>query len=190
MAFNINEFIGNGLRLGGARPTLFDVILTVPAAIPGVGPEGESKFRFTCKATSAPASSISPINVGFFGRVLKVAGDRDFQDWSVTVMNDEDFVVRDMFEAWHNAINTIVSNRKIVQGNSYATSGLITQYGKTGNVIKQYQIFDLFPTNIGDMTLNWDNQNQIQEFNVTFAYNYWLPIVRANATNINPEAVI
>ena len=189
MAFNIKEFIGQGLRLGGARPTLFDVVLTMPPAIPGVGPEGESKFRFTCRATSAPASSIASVDVGYFGRYTKVAGDRTFADWDVTVINDEDFVVRDMFEAWHNAINTIVSNRKIVGGNSYTSTGIITQYGKQGNIIKQYQIFDLFPTTVSDMALSWDTQNQIQEFGVTFAYNYWVPVVRANATTINPVAV-
>lgn len=190
MAFNINEFIGNGLKLGGARPTLFDVVLTMPPAVPGVGPDGQNKFRFTCSATTAPASSVASIDTHYFGRILKVAGDRTFTDWDVTVMNDEDFVVRDMFEAWHNAINTIVSNRKIVPGNSYASTGIITQYGKSGNRIKQYQIFDLFPTNVGDLALDWSSQNQIQEFRVTFAYNYWVPVVISNATNINPEAVV
>lgn len=188
MAFNINEFTKNGLNLGGARPTLFDVTLTIPNTITGIDLNGVKKFRFSCKATSAPASTIAPIDVGYFGRVVKVAGDRTFQDWNVTVINDEDFSVRDTFEAWHNAINTIVSNIKTVGGNAYTGTGIITQYSKNGNIIKEYEIFDMFPTNLSDMTLSWDAQNQIQEFGVTFAYNYWVPIVRANNTNIDPES--
>lgn len=187
MAFNINEFTKNGLNLGGARPTLFDVTLTIPTNIQGIDLNGVRKFRFTCKATSAPASSIAPIDVGYFGRVVKVAGDRTFSDWNVNVINDEDFVVRDTFEAWHNAINTIVSNRKTVSGNAYTGTGVITQYSKNGDVIKQYEIFDMFPTNVSDMTLSWEAQNQIQEFGVTFAYNYWIPVIRANGTSINPD---
>ena len=188
MAFNINEFTKNGLNLGGARPTLFDVTLTIPNTITGIDLNGIKKFKFTCKATAAPASTIAPIDVGYFGRVVKVAGDRTFQDWNVTVINDEDFSVRDTFEAWHNNINTLVSNIKTVEGNAYTGTGTITQYSKNGDIIKEYEIFDLFPTNLSDMTLNWDSQNQIQEFGVTFAYNYWVPIVRANNTTIDPES--
>jgi len=189
MAFNINEFIGYGLKLGGARSTLFDVVLSLPPGIPGVDPSAMQKFRFTCKATAAPASRVASIDVGYFGRITKVAGDRTFDDWDVTVVNDEDFLVRDTFEAWHNAINTIVSNRKLLPGNTYASRGTITQFGKGGNIIKQYDIYDLFPTVVEPMALSWDNQNQIQEFGVTFAYNYWIPVVRSNPTNINPVAI-
>ena len=176
MAFNIQEFTKNGLNLGGARPTLFDVTLTFPENIAGLDLNGIKKFRFTCKATAAPASSIASIDVGYFGRTIKVAGDRTFQDWNVTVINDEDFSVRDTFEAWHNAINTIVSNVKTVEGNAYTGTGIITQYGKNSTVIKEYEIRECFPVNISDMTLSWDAQNQIQEFGVTFAYNYFIPI--------------
>lgn len=192
MAFNINEFTKRGLELGGARPTLFSVVLTIPsnitAIIGGISRDAEEKFTFTCKATAAPASSISAIDVNYFGRTIKVAGDRTFQDWNVTVINDEDFLVRDTFEAWHNAINTIVSNKKLVVGNSYTGTGLITQFDKNGQPIKAYNIVEAFPTNISDMALSWDSQNTIQEFGVTFAYNYFEPVVIASEATINTEA--
>lgn len=187
MAFNIQEFTKNGLNLGGARPTLFDVELAFPTgSIQGLDQNGIKKFKFTCKATAAPASAIASIDVGYFGRTIKVAGDRTFQDWNVTVINDEDFSVRDVFEAWHNNINTLVSNIKTVEGNAYTGTGTITQYSKNGpkTPIKKYEIRECFPVNISDMTLSWDAQNQIQEFGVTFAYNYFIPLVLRNASII------
>lgn len=189
MPFNINEFIGNGLQLGGARPTLFEVNVSLPSALTGVNRQSsENKFRFTCRATSIPASTVASVDVPYFGRQIKLAGDRTFADWNVTVMNDEDYLIRDTMEAWHNSINTIISNNKTIPGQNYQGSALITQYGKSGNVIKQYDFFDIFPIQVDEMGVDWESTNQIQTFGVTFAYNYWLPVVRANGTNINPTA--
>ena len=187
MPFNVAEFRAN-MNGDGARPNLFEVSLTFPT-IAQDSTAASQKTTFMAKTAQLPGSTVGTVPVFYFGRELKFAGNRSFTDWSVSIINDEDFVVRDMFEAWHNAINTIVSNRKIVAGNGYTSTGLITQYGKSGNIIKQYEIFDMFPINIGDMTLDWESQNQIQQFGVTFAYNYWVPVVRSNGTAINPVAV-
>ena len=173
MAFNINDFKSRGLTNGGARPSLFQVSLIPPFTIlAGVN----EKFTFTCSATEVPAASIESIDVGYFGRKIKLAGDRTFADWSVQVMNDEDYSVRNMFEQWSNLMNTYVGNLKQLPGNSYKSSdAVVTQYSKDGGIIKQYKFVGIFPTSIDRMQLSWDATNQIQTFDVTFSYDYWVP---------------
>ena len=178
--FNISTFKTRGLTLGGARPTLFEVYLTPPSGI-GADAESADKFRFTCSAAQLPAAQIQPIDVGYFGRKIKLQGDRTFGDWQVTVMNDEDFLVRSMFEKWSNALNSLESNVRStnfsVDENSYKVDLTVIQYGKAGDLIRAYDIIGAFPTNVDGIALNWDTQNQIETFTVTFAYDYWLPSV-------------
>lgn len=180
MAFNIDQFVSNGLTQGGARPSLFEVFCTFPESI-GLASTPE-KFRFTCRATSIPASTVASVNVPYFGRTIKLNGDRTFSDWNVTVMNDEDYNVRDSFEAWHNSINTIVSNRRTsADPTSFKTIANVLHYSKEGTsrTIKEYNFVGIFPVNIAEMALDWDATNQIQSFGVTFAYDYWEPVVRS-----------
>ena len=186
MAFNIDNFVNNGLRHGGARPTLFDVVVTFPTALQGVPSGAAEKLRFTARATSIPASSVASVDVPYFGRNIKVAGDRTFADWSVTIMNDEDYSVRNAMEAWHNNVNTIVSNRRIVADNprgGYKGTATVRQYSKRGtqggdnDFIKAYTFVNIFPVVVDEMGLDWEAQNQIQTFGVTFAYDYWVPLM-------------
>jgi len=186
MAFNINTFIDNGLRHGGARPTLFDVVVTFPTALRGIPSGAAEKLRFTARATSIPASTVASVDVPYFGRNVKVAGDRTFADWSVTIMNDEDYSVRNAFEAWHNNVNTIVSNIRQIGDNprnGYKGTATVRQYSKRGfaggdnDFIKAYTFVNVFPVSVDEMALDWEAQNQIQSFGVTFAYDYWVPLV-------------
>jgi len=178
--FNISTFKTRGLVYGGARPTLFEVYITPPAGI-GADQDSSDKFRFTCRATSLPAATIQSIDVGYFGRKIKVQGDRTFADWQVTVMNDEDFLVRSMFEKWSNALNRLESNIRdpnfTESENSYKSDMDVIQYGKAGDLIRQYTIIGAFPTDVSDIALDWDTTNQIETFTVRFAYDYWLPTV-------------
>jgi len=190
MPFNINEFVSRGLPLGGARPTLFDVAIKFPqgAGFGAATSSGERQLSFVCKASSVPASNIAAIDVGYFGRKVKVSGDRTFDDWDVTVMNDEDYVVRRAFEEWHSAINSIVPNLKVaIQPGEAAPTGYkgiatVNHYGKRGEVIAQYQFVNIFPTNVAAMGLDWDSTNQVQTFTVRFAYDYWLPYAATGAS--------
>lgn len=174
MAFNINDFKARGLAFGGARPSLFQVDLTPPFII--TDPAASQKLTFTCNATTVPPSNMGSVPVPYFGRKIKLAGDREFDDWSVTVMNDEDFLVRNMFERWSNLMNTLASNLKIAPGNSYKSNdATVTQFSKDGLVIRKYSFVGLFPISVSSMDLNWDATNTIQSFGVTFAYDYWIP---------------
>lgn len=178
MPFNISAFKSTGLVYGGARPSLFNVFLSVPAGI-GIDSVSVNKFRFVCKTAELPEMTLSQIEVPYFGRRIKVAGERSFADWSVSVMNDEDFSVRAMFETWHNSMNRLVSNVRdpAVSVENYKTDLEVVQYGKDGSVLRSYQLVGAFPTALGSIGLNWDSANAIEEFNVTFAYDYWVPVI-------------
>jgi hypothetical protein len=183
MAFNINQFKSRGLTKGGARPSLFQVQIN-----PNIGedPVAIEKFTFTCRASEVPASTVESIDVPYFGRKIKLAGDRSFADWSVSVMNDEDYIVRNMFEDWSNKINQLAGNRKLLSNNSYKFSdALVTQFSKDGSPIRAYNFVGIFPVQVSNMALDWDSTNTIQTFDVTFAYDYWVPVQQAGSTFIN-----
>ena len=175
--FNINDFKTKGLTHGGARPTLFQVEL---AHAPFRDQSALQKLMFTCRAASLPGAAVGTIEAPYFGRRAKFAGDRQFNDWSITVMNDEDFKVRALFEAWNNSLNSLVSNvRSRANGgseNSYKGIMTVTQFDKEGGPIRKYEMVGCFPVVLGDIALDWDSQNQIETFQVQIAYDYWLPI--------------
>lgn len=187
MAFNIDTFKSQGLALGGARPSLFRVRLFFPAVVTGKS-AAEQESVFHVRAGQMPASTLGTVEVPYFGRKIKLAGDRTFTDWTVTIMNDEDFLLRNALEEWSNAINTLVSNRlnPAVAGNIAGTTGnyktdlFVDQYAKDGpsdeqGIIRSYRFVGAFPTEIGTINLDWDTTNQIETFDTTFAYDYWVP---------------
>lgn len=190
---NINRFRAEGLVLGGARPTNFTVTLTFPdlVNVPGL----PAKVQLLARASKLPESVIQEVPVPYFGRNIKVAGNRQFDDWEVTFMNDEDFLIRNAFEAWHNGINTMVSNRldsrmaniSPALGNSYKTTAIVTQMSKEGpyqidgdGAIKSYTFEGIFPTMVSDIPLDFDATNQIEQFSVRLAYDWYEPTKRAN----------
>lgn len=171
MAFNINDIRAN-LKFGGARPTLFQVILDTPfdRNIGNVTP-------FMCRASSIPASVINPIEVPYFGRMMKVAGDRTFENWNVQIYNDEDFKIRHAMETWHSRINSLrrnVNETGSARPDAYKTDAEVLQYSKIGGApIRRYKYFGLFPVSVSEIELAWEAQNQIQIFSVQFAYDYY-----------------
>ena len=176
MPFNIAAFKSNGLVYGGSRPSLFNVFLSVPAGI-GIDNVSVDKFRFVCRATELPESSVASIDIPYFGRKVKVAGERTFADWSVTIMNDEDFAVRAMFEKWSNAINRHVSNVRdpAISREQYKTDLTVIQYSVDGSILRSYVLVGAFPTAISGIGLDWNSSNAIEEFEVQFAYDFWVP---------------
>lgn len=178
MAFNINTFRSE-FKGDGARPTLFEIIVTFPAALSGVFPTNE--MRLMAKATTLPSSTLGIIEVPYFGRKIKVAGDRTFDDWNVTIINDEDFSVRNAFEFWHNAMDQYSTSSEVKRVNgananpmSYVQNVQVKQYGKQGDVIKIYNLVNAFPNMIGQIDVSWENNDQVEEFDVTFSFDYFL----------------
>lgn len=180
MAFNINNFKGQALPFGGARPTLFEVIVGNPLNLgEALDAASVSQFRFVCRSAQIPPSALGTIEIPYFGRKIKLAGDRVFQSWQVTVMNDEDFSVRSMLEKWSNALNTIETNIRRPLGElNYKADVEVRQFGKNGNgnaPIRSYKLIGAFPTVISPIDLDWNSTDQIENFTVTFEYDYWLP---------------
>jgi hypothetical protein len=163
---NINEFKSQ-LVGGGARPSLFQVQITNPVL--GVA---DFKVPFMVKTAVLPGSTLGEYTVPYFGRQVKYAGDRTFEPWNVTVINDEDFAVRNAMEAWSNSINTHVTNARSLP-QDYKSDAIITQYGKDGSTLRVYSFQGLFPTNIAEIGVGWELTDQIQEFAVTFSYDLW-----------------
>jgi hypothetical protein len=170
MSFNIHE-IKSQLEFGGARPSLFQVRLLNPGS--GVG---DLKLPFMCKAASLPASTLGEIPVPYFGRNIKVGGVRTYENWSITIINDEDFLVRKAMETWSKRINTYIGNtRDFTDANpeNYKARAEVVQYGQVGNVLRAYQFEGIFPLNIGAIQTSWAEGDQIEEFTVDFAVDYW-----------------
>jgi hypothetical protein len=170
MAFNINDFKAI-LTGGGARPTLFRVEIDMPFS----DSTTNRKLTFTAKAASLPPSDLETITVPYFGRQIKVAGDRTFPEWSLTIINDEDFIVKDALERWNQSINSHIGNLNESGGPvAYKQrDGIVKQYAKTGQLIRQYDFKNLFPSNIAAIDLSWETTNTIEEYTVTFQYDYW-----------------
>lgn len=174
MAFNVDTFRSE-LALGGARPALFEVQLLSP--IGGlVGLDGDliNKSPFMVRATNLPAQTVSSIPVAYFGRQVKVAGNRTFDDWTTTIINDEDFAIRNAMESWHQQINSHVENTRATnQANeSYKATARVTQFDKEGGALRTYTFNGLFPINVSDIALSWDADG-LEEFTVTWSYDYW-----------------
>lgn len=163
MPFNINEFKSQ-LVGGGARPTLFQVQLANP-----IEPAADIKVPFMVKTAGLPASNLGSYTVPYFGRQVKYGGDRTFEDWTVTVINDEDFAVRNALEAWSNAVNSHDSNTRALP-QSYKSNGIVTQYSKNGSPLRTYIFEGLYPVTIDSIPLSWETVDTIEEFGVTFQY--------------------
>jgi hypothetical protein len=167
MAFNIND-IRSQLTLGGARPSLFQVIISNP-----VNPIADLKLPFLCKAAQLPQSELGTIEVPYFGRKLKIAGDRKFANWQVTIINDEDFLVRNALETWNNSINLYQQNVTALGTSApsvYKSQATVTQFGKDGTILRTYQFNGIFPDIISPIDLAWATVDEIEEFQVSFQY--------------------
>lgn len=175
---------------GGARNNLFEVTLpSFPGAASDFWGEGENesntKMSFLCKAAVLPASNVAEIPVAFRGRILKVAGDRTFDPWTVTIINDEDFGLRTSFEAWMNKLSKLNDATGVTNPNSYMTNAYVKQLGRgkerfstenVGNessVLRTYKFYDIWPTNVSEIALGYDQSDSIEEFTVTFAVQYF-----------------
>ena len=185
MAFNVQQF-RSSLVNDGARAALFEVIMTLPPTI-GIGAALDQEVRFKARATSLPGDSVSSISVNYFGREIKVAGTRTFPDWSITVINDENFRIRNNLEIWMSGLNSHVGNLRspnLVNNAQYQTDAWVNQYAKSGQIIKQYKIVGLFPTDVAPIDLDWAMGDQIEEFSVTWAYQWWeslFPVVTTDS---------
>ena len=174
MAFNVAEFRANMIG-DGARPNLFSVSLVFPT-VAAEGVAAGQKTTFMAKAAQLPGSTINQVPVYYFGREMKFAGNRTFADWTLTIINDEDFTIRNSIESWMNSINSHagnVRNAAAANSNGYSVDAIVNQYGKTGEIIKSYKFVGLFPIDVAPIDLDWGSNDTIEEYSTTFAFQYW-----------------
>ena len=162
---------------GGARPNLFEVELT---NLPGDISWNAENFRYMCKAASLPAQNIAAIDVPFRGRIFKVAGDRTIDTWTVTIINDEGFALRNAFEEWTEQIARLSNNLGATDPSEYMVNAKVFQLGRgstasskdssgeTNVVLKEYEFIDIFPTNVSAIDVSYDTGDTIEEFTVEF----------------------
>jgi hypothetical protein len=175
--FNVNTF-KTMLHGGGARPNLFKV------SIGGM----DNGFEFMCKAANIPASTIASVDVNYMGRILKVPGNRTYEDWTVTIINDENWRIRSKFEKWMEVINSPEGNLQndpigVALATNIYQDGFVEQLGKNGLPVAGYNFINLFPTEIEAIDLNWGTNDEIEEFTVTFAYDLW----EGNSISLNSK---
>ncbi len=194
---------------GGARPNLFEVqIPNLPAAATTSNPKADwgtdvqENFSLLCKAAQLPASTVASIDVPFRGRTLKVAGDRTIENWTITVINDEDFAIRTAMEAWMNGIARLSNNTGATNPSSYMTDAYVYQLGRgysTGREstknsdsasgkkvtpLKSYKFLDIFPVSVSSIDLSYDSSDTIEEFTVEFAVQSFESL-NSDATGVN-----
>ncbi len=173
----ISDFKGS-LIGGGARPNLFEVELTtLPDAITGWD---ATHFSYMCKAATLPASNIANIDVPFRGRIFKVAGDRTIDPWTVTIINDEEFKLRNAFEEWADLIARLDNNMGATNPEAYMVSAKVYQLGRgaspdsmtnsgtANSVLKEYEFYNIWPSTVAAIDLSYDSTDTIEEFTVDF----------------------
>lgn len=176
MPFNIEDFKARGLVNGGARASSFEVIIP---DWPGSNASGEQQLRFMVRASQIPPSVLGQIEIPYFGRKIKVAGDRQYANWNVTVFNDEDYNLRATFEQWHENLNQHIENSMINVSPSpitYKRDGIIRHLSKDGaTVLRTYTVKGIFPVQIDAIPLDWEAADQTTMFDVEFSIDYFLP---------------
>jgi len=157
------------LRGGGARPNLFQATVNFPAYAGG----DVELTTFLCEAAQLPGSVVGLITVPFRGRQLKIAGDRTFEPWTVTIINDTDFRIRDSMERWMNGMNAHSANTGLTNPIDYQADLFVDQLDKDGTTLKRYNFRGCFPTNVAPIDLTYTSENEIERFTVEFQVQYW-----------------
>lgn len=169
---NVSNFLTQVKQ--GVRPNMFQVDITFPGTVEA----DQTLVSYMCKSAALPASNIGVIEVPFRGRTVKIAGDRTFDNWSATFINDKEMKSRSYFEQWLNQINTHKANTGEIQDpTAYGRSVVIRQLEKdnspAGSELRSYKLWYAFPISTSAIDLAYDSNDQIEEFSVEFQYSYW-----------------
>jgi hypothetical protein len=157
------------LKGGGARSNLFKATINFPRYAGG----DVELTSFLCEAAQLPGSTLGIIEVPFRGRRLKIAGDRTFESWTVTIINDTDFKIRNSMERWMNGMNNHQLNTGLVDPITYQSDLIVEQLDKNGKAVKKYSFKGAFPTTLSPIDLSYADESQIERFTVEFQYQYW-----------------
>ena len=148
---------------GGPRANRFRVFI----------PRAGNRIEFLCKAAAIPAATLGEIPVNFRGHILKLAGDRTFEDWSATIINDSEFSARSALEAWQQDIQELDSGVGMASNDYLLSRAFVEQLGKDDAVLARYEFFNMFPKNIAAIELSYETVDALEEFQVDFTYSHW-----------------
>ena len=178
MATKLSNFIQ---EIGqGVKPNMFIVDIAFPTEVEGAGGDADM-INLLCKSAALPASNLGVIEVPFRGRTVKIAGDRTFDTWTATFTNDKEMKIRAYFEQWLATINSHEANNAPLftpsETDGYSRLLKVKQLEKnaseSGEALRQYNLHYAFPTNVSQIDLAYDSNDQIEEFTVEFQYTYW-----------------
>jgi hypothetical protein len=167
---NINDFKAK-LAGGGARANQFKVTMPFPGYAQ-VGGEIED-LAFLCRGAALPASVLGLVEIPFRGRNIKIAGDRTVDSWTITVLNDTNFKLRNAFERWSNGINNMTDNEGLTNPVDYQVDAFVDQLDRNGNTIKSYTLRGAWPLNISEIALDYDEKTEIETFTVELQYQFY-----------------
>lgn len=173
---NISNFLQTVKQ--GVKPNLFEVKFNFPDKIASIS-NLDNVSSYMCKAAALPASNLGIIEVPFRGRTVKIAGDRTFDTWTTTFINDGDFIIRTAMENWMAAMNRHEGNtsdifQPVTGGKGYFADLEVNQLERDGKtILRTYKLVGAFPTNVSQMDLAYDSNDQIEDFTVEFQYQYW-----------------
>ena len=173
MAFRVDEFFSK-LPGGGARGNLFEVSSEAPAAL---ALASTADLKFLVQASTVPGATIGVTELNYFGKAVKLAGNKTFDDWTTTILNDEDFYIRRLMEQWQESILGNSSNTRalgVLTSSAYTGTGTITQYSKNGAAIREYKIANIWPNTLAELTLDWSENDTVQTYDVTWSYSHWV----------------
>ena len=148
---------------GGPRANRFKVFI----------PRAGNKIEFLCKAANIPAGTLGEVVVPFRGHNLKLAGERTFEDWQITVINDVEFSVRSGLEAWQEEIQAMDSGAGSTSTDYLISRAFVEQLNKDDSVLARYEFFNMFPKNLGAIELSYDTVDALEEFTVDFTFSHW-----------------
>ena len=168
---SIDNFAAN-MAGGGARANQFRVIMNAPGFAGNLAGTTQ-QTSFLVRTASLPGQTITEIPINFRGRQLFLAGDRTFDPWTITIINDTGFEVRNAMERWMNGINSHNENTGLSNPTDYQSDAIVEQLNKAGEVTKRYDFRGIFPTNMSEIEVSYDSENQIEEFTMEFQVQYW-----------------
>lgn len=145
-----------------ARGNLFEVNI----------PTLDKNFKFRCKAANIPAGTVGVIELGYQNRKIKIAGDRTYDEWTVTVYNDDGHASREAFVEWQSLAAGTGTEISGSTPDVYKNTALVTQFDRNGIETAEYTISQIWPTNVGEISFDWDSNDELQTFEITFAIDY------------------
>ena len=165
----LSNFKG-ALAFGGARPSLFTMSISAPTLINTLNTDD---MLTHCNVSAIPPLTVTPIERQYFGRTVKIPGDMIFGDLNTTIINNEKFTIRNDIDRWMENINTHVGNVGYSDNDSWTGELTLTQYSKDGESLMTWTFVDCWPQTVAEIALSYDTASDIEQYDVTWAYNYY-----------------